>query len=148
MNARWIIVADSSRARIFAYQGLTSPLLELAALSHTASRLHDRVLSADAPGRSYDSTGAGRHAMEQATSIRKQEAITFARELTAYLEKAAESGKLASLIVIAPPAFLGHLRISYPDQVRKLVSSEIDKNLVEATAEQIREQISEPVPFI
>ena len=146
--SKWIIVADSSRARLFSYHGLKSPLKEFDDLAHTASRMHEGELTSDLPGRSFDSTGHNRHALEQKSTVKDQEAHLFAAQVAAYLEKARLENRLDSLIVIAAPKFLGHLRDSFSDNVRGLISSEISKNLVQHSPEEIRTNISEPLPFI
>ena len=145
---RWIVVADSSRARFFSYHGLKSPLTEFEDLTHGESRLHEREITEDLPGSHADSTGQGRHAFEQKAAVKDQEARQFAQQVSAYLERASADNRLDSLIVIAAPKFLGHLRDSFPDNLRAIISSEVSKNLVQQTAEEIRKQISEPIPFI
>ena len=48
MPVTWIVVADSSRARIFSKNGRT-PLREEAGFIHPESRLHEQDLTSDAP---------------------------------------------------------------------------------------------------
>ena len=81
--SKWIIVADSSRARLFSYHGLKSPLKEFDDLAHTASRMHEGELTSDLPGRSFDSTGHNRHALEQKSTVKDQEAHLFAAQVAA-----------------------------------------------------------------
>jgi protein required for attachment to host cells len=144
----WIIVAESSRARLFSYHGLKSPLTEFDDLVHSESRLHESELTADLPGRSFDSVGHNRHALEAKNSAKDKQAQLFARQIATYLDAACNDGRLESLIVIAAPRFIGYLRESFTANTRNIISSEISKNLVQMTPEQIRENISEPVPFI
>ena len=118
MFNRWFVVADSSRARIFSYNGVKAELSELDDLSHPESRLHESELTADLPGRSFDSAGQGRHAMEQPVSAKEQEARSFATQIAAYLDKACNENRLESLIVIAAPEFLGHLRAGFSAATR------------------------------
>lgn len=44
---------------------------ELEGLKHPASRAHERDLISDRPGRSFDSFGSGRHAMEEEVSLKQ-----------------------------------------------------------------------------
>lgn len=146
--ARWIVVADSSRARFFSYHGLRSPLTEFDDLAHSESRLRESQITEDLPGRHSDSAGQGRHALEQKLPVKDQEARLFAQQIAAYLDRACADNRLDSLIIIAAPKFLGQLRDSLSDNIHGIISSEISKNLVQQGADQIRKHISEPVPFI
>ena len=146
--ARWIVVADSSRARFFSYHGLRTPLTEFDDLAHSESRLHESQITEDLPGRHPDSTGEGRHAMEQKHPVKEQEARSFAQQVADYLDRAYAENRLESLIIIAAPKFLGQLRDSFSDNIRGIISSEISKNLVQHSPEEIRTNISEPLPFI
>ncbi len=44
MKQTWILIADSSRARIFTTDAPSSPMEELEGFSHAESRLHDREI--------------------------------------------------------------------------------------------------------
>jgi protein required for attachment to host cells len=44
---------------------------------------------------------------------------------------------------VAPPSFLGQLRAALSDQVRALVSAELDKDLVRFDVDAIRERLPE-----
>ena len=60
----WVVVAESSRAKIYGMKNLRTPLVELDDLIHPEGRLHARDLTSSRPGRAYDISGRGRHAME------------------------------------------------------------------------------------
>jgi len=66
MKLTWILVADSTRARIFTADTPSSPLEEIEDFSHTEGRLHDREITSDLPGK-IKSAGAGGHTFEQPT---------------------------------------------------------------------------------
>lgn len=132
MKTSWIVVAESARARIFAVSGAGGKLVEVAGLSHPESRLHDTDLSSDVPGRSFDSHGQGRHGMEQATDPHEREAQAFAVEIARHIDGAMQAGSFDSLVLIAAPKFLGHLRSRISKSAGEMVIGELDKNLVEA----------------
>jgi hypothetical protein len=73
MATKWVVVAESSRVLAFQQAGLA--MEELEGLMHPASRAHERDLISDRPGRSFDSFGSGRHAMEEEVSLKQREAI-------------------------------------------------------------------------
>ncbi len=142
MNAIWIVVAESARAKIFSRARVGGTLQEIAALSHPESRLHDTALTSDGPGRSFDSYGEGRHGMEQATDPQDREARAFAREIARHLDHGRNQRSYDALVLVAPPKFLGLLRAELHKTACDLVIGEINKNLVEADLETLGHHIS------
>ena len=142
MKSTWIIVAESARARIFTVSGIGGKFQEVADLSHPESRLHDRELSSDLPGRTFDSHGDGRHAMEQATDPQEREAQAFAREIARQIDRGQREGNFDSLMLVAPPKFLGRLRAELSKSARNALIGELDKNLVETDTKTIERHVS------
>ncbi len=137
MEKIWVLVADASRARYFETDSPMGELRETADMVHPESRLHERAIRTDKQGRAFDSSGSGRHALDERESIREQAATTFAIEIADYLDKARTEHAFDRLIVVAPPKFLGELRERLDDNVRDLISLELDKDLahIEKAAE-------------
>ena len=127
MSHTWILVADASRARIFTADAHFKELHETQTIDHAESRLHDQELTSDLPGRSFDSTGNARHAMEQNTDPKKQQAIEFAHHIAGILEHSRTEHEIENIVIIASPNMLGFLRDALSKQTRKLISDEIDK---------------------
>ncbi|GMQ75700.1 MAG: hypothetical protein BMS9Abin01_0955 [Gammaproteobacteria bacterium] len=142
MKSTWIVVAESARARIFTMSGAGGRLQEIADLSHPESRLHDTELTSDLPGRAFDSHGQGRHAMEQATDPKEREAQVFAVEISRYIDRGRREGSFDSLVLVAPPKFLGRLRPELSKTVRGTLIGELDKNLVEADGKTLERHLS------
>jgi len=143
MGKAFVLVADSAYARIFTADSPMGPLSELAALTHPESRLHERDLVSDAPGRTFDSMGDGRHGMEVAVRPKQQEAIEFAGEVARRLEEGLQRQEFAHLVLVAAPEFLGLLRGKLDASVRDRVTLEIAKNLVKHSPEEIRRTLPE-----
>jgi len=143
MGTTWVVAANASRARIFAADKPAGALSEVQDLTHPASRLHDQEITSDLPGRSFDSGGPGRHAMQQGHDPSEQEAIRFAQELSETLETARAEGRFQRLYVIASPSFLGELRHYIHSPTRHVIVQEIDKDLTSQRAEAIREHLPE-----
>ena len=141
MKSTWIVVAESARARIFALSGTAGKLQEIADLSHSESRLHDRELTSDLPGRTFDNHGQ-RHAMEQASDPHDQEAQAFATQIARHIDGGWREGSFGSLVLVAPPKFLGRLRPMLSKPARDAVIAELAKNLVESDQEMLERQIS------
>jgi len=147
MKSTWILVADNSRVRIFTADTPTSPLEEIEGIAHTEARLHDREITSDLPGK-IKSSGAGGHTFEQPTDPKKHEAEVFAHSVAQHLEEAHNANKFRQLLIIAEPSFLGLLRNQLSEQIKKLVSFELDKNITKHSAADIRQHLPEHLPTV
>lgn len=147
MKLTWIVVADNTRARIFTAETPSSSLTEIEDLTHTESRLHDREMTSDLPGKIKGEGNVG-HAFEQATDPKRHEADNFARYLVNFLEQAHNASQFEQLLMIAEPSFLGLLRQHLPEQIKKRVCLELDKNITTLSAADIREHLPEYLPHL
>lgn len=141
MPKTWVVVAESSRAKIFELDKRNLPLKELEGFAHTPSRVHEQQLTSDLPGRSNDSHGHGSHKMGTHTSAKQHESQEFAKTIGNHLDSARCQGKFDKLIIMSSPAFLGQLRKQLSSETRKYVHSEIDKNLVRHNTSEIQEHL-------
>jgi protein required for attachment to host cells len=137
----WVVVADASRARIFSAEGRGGELKEFSDHVHSASRLHGKDLETDAPGRSFDSAGQGRHAMGIDAGIRKQQAEAFSRELCGIVEEGHTTQQFEKLYLVAAPGFLGLLRSHLGDGPKNCLVGEINKDLVSHSVAEIRKHL-------
>ncbi len=138
MSKTWILVAESSRAKVYKANGRRAPITEIDALVHPECRMHEGDLVTDSAGSDGGSVGQGRHVLENKVSAKDHESLEFARELASYLESARTSSNFDRLVLIAPPAFLGNLRHTLSKEVMSLVSRQVDKNLVQKAPEVVR----------
>lgn len=141
MTKTWIIVAESSRARIFVTDNPRTPMDEVADIVHPEGRLRAQDPRSDRPTRVFDSKGQGRHAVESEVKPRHQEAINFARRIADRIEDARVSGEFDELVLVAPPTFLGLLRDNLSANAMKRVVQSINKNLAQLDEAQIREHV-------
>lgn len=133
----WVVVAESSRARIFSTKGRMSPLSEIEDLVHPEGRMREGDLVSDSPGSDGGSRGQGRHVIDDETSARGQHNIDFATRIANRLERGRKEDDFDELVLIASPAFLGLLRSKLGKVLRERVSLEIDKNLVKQSTATI-----------
>jgi protein required for attachment to host cells len=126
----WVLVADSSRARLLNLEKNRS-LTEVEAFVCPEERLREQDLTSDRGGRSFDSRGGGRHGMEPVTSQREQLAIEFAKQIAERLDGLRSSGAMDQLVLIAAPTFLGHLRAKLSGETEHLIALSIDKDLTQ-----------------
>ena len=81
--------------------------------------------------------------MEPTTPAKDVESDRFAARIAALLDSGRVAGNYTRLILVAPPAFLGHLRDALSEQVRALVTNELGKDLVRFDVDAIREHLPE-----
>ena len=147
MNTTWILVADSSRAKLFVAETHTSSLEEIEDFDHPEGRQHEQLLTSDLPGRNAGAASS-HHALDDETSPKQQEAIGFAKLITKRLNNARKDHLYGQLIVVAAPAFLGLLRENMNADTEKLIALELDKNLTKESIESIRQHLPKVLPSI
>ncbi len=132
----WLLVANSSTARLFKIEkGRSLVLME--SFEHPESRLHNRDLVSDKPGRAFESMGQTRHSLEAHHSPKHQEYTVFARDLVRFLESARMKGEIGRLYIAANPVLLGLIRESMSPELSKLIESELDKDLTQIQSQEI-----------
>lgn len=142
MNTIWVLVAGAGEAKVYAAAGRGEELQEVAHFEHAESRQHARDITSDLPGRITGGDGS-HHAMEAKTEIKQEEAAEFSRQIDHYLQAGLNTHQYGKLVVIAAPAFLGHLRAHMDTQVARSVVYELAKNLVRCEAGEIRAHLPE-----
>lgn len=139
----WIVVANRVTARIFATDSPLGAIEEIETLLHPQGRMQEGALVTDKPGRTTERVGPGRSATDPDTSQHEHEATVFATEIAATLTKARNDARYGTLVLAAPPAFLGALRKSIDAQTRKLVTLELDKDFAQLDARALRAHLPE-----
>ena len=137
-----IVVADSSRARIFTADSAHAPLNEIETMAHPEGRMHEQNMVSDMPGKDSGKGGGGDHAYQEKIEPKKQEMIEFAKRIADYLDGARNANKLDKLLIVAAPAFLGELRTHLSAETSKKIAFELDKNLAQHDVEDIRKHLS------
>jgi protein required for attachment to host cells len=137
----WVIVCDGRKALVLENAG-DEKFLNLKTrqvFDHPAEKTSN--LGTDAPGRSISSVGHGRSAMEQ-TDWHTQEEQRFLQKLAGHLDAEVKAGRAKSLVIVAPPRALGVLRPAYSHDLRKALSTEIDKDLVSMPVHEIEKHLA------
>ncbi len=137
MSKTWIVVSDSSRARIFSEKNGKGKLMEIKELAHPQAQAHETALATDEPETVLDRQGQGRHALNESISPKEHEAQKFCHRLAEEIESGRTHGHYEQLAMIAPPAFLGKLRKAISAPTARLVVFQLDKDLVHMKEEAI-----------
>lgn len=141
MKSIMIVVADSSRARVFTTDSSNSPLHEIETMAHPEGRMHEQDMVSDLPGKGSGQAGAGSHAYQEIVEPKAHEAMVFAKRVAEYLDARRKTGGLARLFIVAAPAFLGDLRNQMSEETSKLVVFDLAKNLTQHSVEDIRSHL-------
>ncbi len=120
----WVVVANASRAQVFAADILFATLESVEDRIHPSSRMRDQELVSSAPGRSYASPGGQPTALDRHTDPHEVEVERFAREVADLLDHGRKTDRYERLVLVAPPKFLGLLRDAIDaDTARAVVGS-------------------------
>lgn len=141
MSKIWLLAANSSMATLFSADSATGPLAEVETFANPEAREKESDLSADRPGRSFDSKGEGRHAMEPVTPAKEQVQIRFAKLLADTLERGRVAHAFERLVLVAAPSFLGLLRANLDAPLQAAVSLELDKDFTALRPEELRARL-------
>jgi len=141
MKMNWILVANQAEAQIYSSCQLPGNLLLVDVLANKEGTAHPRDLISDAPGRAFDSTGSGRHAMEPNTGVKVEQRRRFVKEMVERLQTAHSKGGFDKLVLLAAPAVLGVLRKSLTADLTKSVIKEIPKDVIGQDVDKIQSQL-------
>lgn len=143
MKPAMIVVADSTRARIFTANSASSPLHEIETMAHPEGKLHDRDITSDLPGKDVGGDGSGGHAYQSKTDPKKHELAAFAKRVAGHLDEMSNTHNASGILLVADPSFLGELRTHLSKAISKKVVFELDKNLTHHSPDDIRSHLPE-----
>lgn len=138
MSTLWIVVANRGFAKIYESKGHGHDIREVYNVDNPDGRKKSGELLADKPGRSFDSLGGGRHALSTEVSPTAHEQQVFAKKLIGVLQEGHGAKAFDELAIVAPPHFLGALKIELPEAIKKKVTKEIGKDLPDSMNENDR----------
>jgi protein required for attachment to host cells len=150
MSAICVLVADNYRARIFEAESRKGNLRELQTILCPEARLFARELGTDTPSSALNSsanhTGQSRHRTGDKTDNKHQQSVQFASDIVSQLKKLQITHPFSNLILTAPPKFLGTLRKKLDNNLRNCISFELDKELTQLSADEIRDRLPVILP--
>jgi len=138
MSKVWLVVAQSSRAKIYETDLHLAESIEVDDLVHPASRMHEREITSDLPGKGAGTGSGSHHRLDAETSVKGAELDAFARQIDSYLVAALDKGKFDQLAIVAAPTFLGHLREHMSKHLAERVIYELGKSLVHDSFRELK----------
>lgn len=142
MTRTMILVADSSRARLFMADTPKAVLREVEDFASPEGRMHEGDLVSDRPGSGRGAAGQGLRMFDQPTTAQDEARTVFARRLVERLEQDRKKGVFDQCVLVAPAAMLGKLRAELKGPLAKTLVETLDKNLVQHTSEEVRGQVN------
>jgi len=141
---RWIVVANSSRARLFESAGAGAGLSLIREFEHPESRAKGGELVSDRPG--HTATDQGRRtALDPDTEPKRVAQEQFARELGRALEQGRVQNRYGGLVLVASAPFLGILRAQLPGGVMTQLREAIDKDYTALAERELAAQLGASV---
>lgn len=136
-DVEWALVADGKHARVLERQLSGTQWAERSGERAENVNPRSHETGRERPGRVGESSGTMRHAIQPRTDPHRESKRDFACLLTARLEAAALEGRYASLLLVAPPAFLGDLRAALQPEATHRLRGSLDKDLTHAPVSDI-----------
>lgn len=136
----WVAVCDGANALFFRNDGDAEllNLRPLETLRETTPATHD--LGTDRPGRSFQSHGSGRSAVESPDRHAALEEA-FLKRVAEHLHAERQAGAYSELILVAPPRALGLLREFLAPDVRASLKAELAKDLTHLPTDAIERHL-------
>lgn len=139
----WIVVADGSRAQIFLNEGPGTGLKSALHHALVADNRPSGDISSDRPGRSFDSAGGGRHAMQPPTDPHRHAQTSFAHDIAKLLEENYNKHNYERIFIAAAPRMLGDLRAALGNNLKNRIVGEINKDLSKLTVPDLKTHLGD-----
>jgi protein required for attachment to host cells len=137
----WVVVCDGRKALVLENAGDSKfPNLKVRQ-TYEQPNEPTRELGAQPPGRTHQSVGAARSAVEQ-TDWHDRAERSFLKELADRLDKAVTGGETQRLIMVAAPRALGMIRPEYSAALSRAIEHEIEKDLVKMPVDRIEQHLT------
>jgi protein required for attachment to host cells len=130
---------------VFETRGKSSGFTAVHDMALDAELAPSREIGTDRPGRSFDSVGSARHAMESPSDPHREQKRQFARRIADALEARQAAKSFDRLVVVAPAVTMGDLRAVLPDKVKAAVSAEVVADLTNTPVSELPAHLSEHI---
>lgn len=137
-----ILVANAESARFLRFDGERG-LMEVLTLINPTSHLKNGDLVSSPPGRSFQSVGVRRSALEKSMSPKQKEDLDFARRVAHELKR----GDYSGIYLVAEPRFLGLLRAEIDGKTGKAILGESNKDFSLEPVERLWPRLKELFVF-
>jgi protein required for attachment to host cells len=133
----WVLIADGSRARVFESRGKGTGLTAVEGMTLDAELPPSRALGTDRPGRTFESVGSARHAMENPSDLHREQKRQFAQRVARAVHERHATKSFDRLVVVAPAVTMGDLRAALSDEVKTVVTAELVADLTKTPSAEL-----------
>jgi protein required for attachment to host cells len=141
----WIVVADGAFARVFESLGASQRLVPIEAMTMSGDHRASHEILADRPGRTNESVGPTRHAIEPSTDPHRSLKRTFAEHVVHTLASRLADKSFDRFVLVAPPKTLGDLRGALTPALRSVLHAEVAKDLIKTPQNEIITHLTDVV---
>ena len=139
----WLVVANSSRARVLEETAQRDVFFHRADLVHPASRLKAQQIGAGLDGHvEGGSRDPGNAGFQQRTDPHEREHQRFAVELAQLVNKGVARGDCAGLVLVASNPFLGQIKAELSGQASKILLRVIAKDYTALRDDELARQVN------
>lgn len=125
----WVLIADARRARVFESRGKGSGLRAVPDIALDSELPPSCALGTDRPGRTFESVGSARHAMENPSDLHREQKREFAQQIARAVHDRYAAKSFDRLVVVAPAVTMGDLRAALPDHIKAITTAELVADL-------------------
>ncbi len=143
MDITWLVIANASKAKVYSFVYLNRGLKRVAEMDHPENTLKEHDLVTDRPGHYQVQGGLLRGVYGEDYSAKETNLEKSAKELMAWLDKARMTHKYTTLVMVAPPHYLGLLKKNMSKSLETLLQRTISKDLVRVPEHELREVIAQ-----
>ena len=137
----WIIVADSARARAVRWVGRDAPLDSVDGFDLRRHHQRGRDIISDRPGRTHESQGTTRHAIEPRVDPVRETEHHFAGTVATTLDEHFGRGEFDRFVLVSGPTMLGDLRGALTARLQAAVHGELGKDLTHLTNAELKQHL-------
>ena len=124
-----IVIANGTKARLYFNDGPGHGLKARPDLDMARKEQHARDIQSDKPGRSFESQGGARHAIEYASDPQRVAERRFLGDIIARLRELEHDSAFDRLVLVASPKVLGDMRRLLPRSLGAKIYVDVNKDL-------------------
>jgi protein required for attachment to host cells len=127
---------------VFETRGKGTCLTAVPDMSMDVELAPSHMLGTDRPGRSFESVGSARHAIESPSDPHREQKRQFARRIAHVIEERQAAKSFARLVLVAPAVTMGDLRAALSDKVKAAVIAELVADLTNTPVNELPAYLS------
>jgi protein required for attachment to host cells len=143
----WILIADAEHARIVIPGKHAGSFQTMTRFNSESCHMRSSDLGTSPPGRSFESVGSARHAIQPKHDLHRTEAEHFAAQIAGYLTSASRLGRCNRLLLIAPARALHAIRAALDDEVASRVVGTVVKDLAKVPDHELHVHLAVAIPL-